>query len=144
MEEMMMQYMAKLDLKVEQVMQSNQSSIHNLEVQVGQLAKMVTDRGQGKFPNNTEVNPKEGAMAITLRSGKNIENLRRTSSEEQSPKKIEEETDKRAEEEVLEESKEAEQPLVQPYVPPIPYPQRLKRRTQGNNFQKFLDIFKKL
>ena len=77
-----MQYMAKLDSKVDQVMQSNQSSIHNLEVQVGQLAKMVADRGSGKFPNTTEVNPKEGAMAITLRSGKNVENLRRTPSEE--------------------------------------------------------------
>ena len=85
MEEMMMQYMAKLDSKVKQVMQSNQSSIHNLEVQVEQLAKMVADRGQGKFPSNIEVNPKEGAMAITLRSGKNVENPRKAPSEEQSP-----------------------------------------------------------
>ena len=79
---------------------------------MGQLAKMVADRGQGKFPNNTEVNPKEGAMAITLRSGKNVENPKRTPSEEQSPEKYEDKADKRTEEEKLEESKETENPLV--------------------------------
>ena len=75
--------MAKLDSKVDQVMQSNQSSIHILEVQVGQLAKMVADRGQGKLPSNTEVNPKEGAMAITLRSGKTIKDSKRAVKEKQ-------------------------------------------------------------
>ena len=70
---MMMQYMAKLKAKVDQVVQSNQASIHNLETQVGQLAKAVSERTQRKLPSNTEVNPKEGVMAITLRSGRLIE-----------------------------------------------------------------------
>ena len=35
-------------------------------------------------------------------------------------------------------------PKVQPYVPPISYPQRLKKKTDERQFQKFLEILKKL
>nr|GME05475.1 uncharacterized protein LOC109178859 [Ipomoea batatas] len=76
-EEMFMQYMSsqdtmmkKLDAKIDKVAQSSQASIHNLEVQVGQLAKLVAEKDRGKFPSATEINPREGAMAVTLRSGK--------------------------------------------------------------------------
>ena len=69
--------MAKLEAKVDQVVQSNQASIHNLETQVGQLAKTVAERGKGKLPSTTEVNPKEGAMAITLRSGTKLEPVKK-------------------------------------------------------------------
>ena len=33
----------------------------------------MAERGKGKLPSTTEVNPKEGAMAITLRSGTKLE-----------------------------------------------------------------------
>ena len=33
---------------------------------------------------------------------------------------------------------------VKPYVPPIPFPQRLKTQTKDANFMKFLEMFKKL
>ncbi|KAK0607369.1 hypothetical protein LWI29_013938 [Acer saccharum] len=36
------------------------------------------------------------------------------------------------------------QPQVKAYVPPIPYPQRLKKHKDAHNFGKFLEIFKKL
>ena len=72
-----MQYMAKLEAKVDQVMQSNQAFIHNLETQVGKLAKTVAVRGEGKLPSTTEVNPKEGAMAITLKSGTKLEPVKK-------------------------------------------------------------------
>nr|GMD89864.1 Retrotransposon gag protein [Ipomoea batatas] len=76
-EEMFMQYMASqdtmikmLDPKIDKVAQSSQASIHNIEVQVGQLAKLVAEKDRGKFPSATEINPREGAMVVTLRSGK--------------------------------------------------------------------------
>ena len=50
--------------------QNQQAAIKNLEVQVGQLANIVSNRTQGSFPSNNETNPKEQANAITLRSGK--------------------------------------------------------------------------
>ena len=85
----MMQYMAKLEAKVDQVVQTNQASIHNLETQVGQLAKAVAERSQGKLPSNTEVNPKEGAMAITLRSGRMVEPVQNTQGNEEVQKQEE-------------------------------------------------------
>ena len=52
---MMLQYIQKMD----QLVQSQQASIQNLEKQVRQLAKALTERGQGKLPSTTEVNLKE-------------------------------------------------------------------------------------
>ena len=47
---------------------NHSSSIHNLEVQIGQLANSLAIRNQGALPINTEKNPKEQVKAITLRS----------------------------------------------------------------------------
>ncbi|KAL5577772.1 hypothetical protein UlMin_019471 [Ulmus minor] len=49
------------------------SSIRNLEHQVGEISKLLTERTQGPLPSNTERNPREHAKAITLRSGKELE-----------------------------------------------------------------------
>ncbi|GAV66113.1 hypothetical protein CFOL_v3_09623 [Cephalotus follicularis] len=52
----------------------NQSaSIHNLEVQVGQTANLLSGRPQGTLPTNTDINPKEQVKEITLRSGKQLQ-----------------------------------------------------------------------
>ena len=52
------------------------SSIHNLEIQVGQLANSLSVRNQGSLPSNTEKNPKEQLKLITLRSGIDILTLK--------------------------------------------------------------------
>ena len=49
--------------------------------------------------------------------------------------------------EVKEENKEKTKPKaspIQPYEPPIPYPQRLKKREHDQQFAKFLERFKTL
>ncbi|XP_054816885.1 uncharacterized protein LOC129316485 [Prosopis cineraria] len=55
------------------------SSLKNLEVQVGQIAIAVTTLHKGGLPSNTETNPyKEGnkeCKAITLRSGKKLSEI---------------------------------------------------------------------
>ncbi len=33
---------------------------------------------------------------------------------------------------------------IKPYVPPIPFSQRLKKKNLGEKFSKFLEVFKKL
>ena len=48
--------------------QNNTSSIHALEVQMGQIATILANRPQGSLPSNTWPNLKEQANAITLRS----------------------------------------------------------------------------
>ena len=45
------------------------ASIKNLEVQVGQLAKQLSEHGSGSFSANTHVKPKEYCNLITTRWG---------------------------------------------------------------------------
>ena len=52
--------------------QSQEASMWNLEMQIGQLANMIADTAQGTLPSNTERNPREYIMAITLREAKQI------------------------------------------------------------------------
>ena len=52
---------------------STESAIKNLEIQVGQLVKRITENSSSNFGANTEKNPKEECKAIMTRSRK--ENL---------------------------------------------------------------------
>ena len=54
---------------------SHNTSICNLEVQLGQISQALNTRPKGELPSDTVVNPKGGnntvhAMAVTTRSGK--------------------------------------------------------------------------
>ena len=59
---------------------NNQAAqLRNLEVQIGQMANLLTEKQQGSLPSNSEVNPRqegnEHVKAITLRSGRELEIL---------------------------------------------------------------------
>ena len=134
----------KLENRMEQIAQNSQAAIHNLEVQVGQLAKVVQARQQGSLPSNTEINPKSQCMAISLRNGKQVE-LPKGSGE----RKDVVNQDKKDEEQVIEkENMDSElpeessemppPPEVKAYIPPIPYPQRLKKQSEDKNSPNFL------
>ncbi|KAJ4720877.1 DNA-directed DNA polymerase [Melia azedarach] len=64
---------SKFMIRTETTLQNQAAFIRNLEVQVGQLASMMTERHQGSLPSNTETNPREHVNAITLQSGKKLE-----------------------------------------------------------------------
>ena len=148
----------RLENRFEQMYQDTQlmfknhsSSIHNLEVQMGQLANSLTMRNQGSLPSNTEKNPKEQLKAITLRSGTEIRTPKATVDYEQEKKKDEEKVQEDEWIEVqVEKEQEEEQviekppPQVKPYKPPAPYPQRLKKQEHDQQFAKFLERFKAL
>ena len=56
---------------------NNQAAqLRNLELQMGQMANLLTERQQGSFPSNSEINlrgkGKEHVKAIMLRSGKEL------------------------------------------------------------------------
>jgi len=57
-----------------QVLLSNQknteASIRNLETQVGQLAKQISEQQDNQFSANTQPNPKEHYKAISTKSRK--------------------------------------------------------------------------
>lgn len=54
-------------------MGSQHSSFKNLEIQVRQLATLISRNIHGPLPNNTEKNSKEHVKIIALRSGKNLD-----------------------------------------------------------------------
>jgi len=67
----------KLEDTLEKFMQDSltnqkntEASIRNFEIQVGQLAKQLSDQQAGQFLANTQTNPKEHCNSITTRSGK--------------------------------------------------------------------------
>ncbi|RVW83117.1 hypothetical protein CK203_040734 [Vitis vinifera] len=64
----------KLEAHMKQIhLNKNQgASIRNLEHQVREISKLLTERTQGALPSITETNPKEHVKAITLRSGKEL------------------------------------------------------------------------
>ena len=52
----------------ETTLRNHDASIHNLETQVGQIAKLISKRQQGSLPRNTEVNPREHVNVVVLES----------------------------------------------------------------------------
>ena len=68
----------KANMQQQATQLNNQAAqLRSLEVQMGQMANLLTERQQGSLPSNSEVNPrgegKEYCKAITLRSGKELE-----------------------------------------------------------------------
>ena len=51
---------------------SMESSIKNLEIQVGQLAKQMAERPTSSFGANTKKNPKEECRAVLTRSQRRV------------------------------------------------------------------------
>ena len=53
-----------------------EAQLRNLEVQMGQMANLLTKRQQGSLPSNSEVNPRregnEHVKAVMLRSGREL------------------------------------------------------------------------
>ena len=61
-----------------QFQQTTQTQLQHLENQIGQLAtsmSRIEGRTSGKLPSQPEINPKENARAMSLRSGKQLEPL---------------------------------------------------------------------
>ncbi|XP_019257811.1 PREDICTED: uncharacterized protein LOC109236034 [Nicotiana attenuata] len=65
----MHKFIKATDEKVE----SQHSAIKNLEIQVSQLATLISGQIQGALPSNTEKNPKEHLKVISLRSVKSLD-----------------------------------------------------------------------
>ncbi|XP_060200643.1 uncharacterized protein LOC132628909 [Lycium barbarum] len=68
-EDLIYKYIKTADEKME----SQNSAIKNLEIQVSQLATLMSGQIQGTLPSNTEKNPREHLKAIALRSGKALD-----------------------------------------------------------------------
>ena len=110
---------------------TTQAAVKKLEVQVGQIAGIVNERTQSTH-----------CKAITLRSGTQLVEVINP---------LEAEIAKEVEVPVeVEKQKEKEEELAKGPIPPtkpeleVPFPQRLKKNKKDKQFNKFLEILKKL
>ncbi|CAM8905839.1 unnamed protein product [Rhodiola kirilowii] len=125
---------------------------HNkmLENQIAQQAESAT-RAQGKLSARPENGQREHCNAVTLRSGKELE------YEQLKRKKVSFDLGGQASAEIEELDEEVPNPQGQkekvvekekdelrPYTPPIPFPQRLKKRSNDKQFSKFTEMMRKL
>ncbi|KAA3488422.1 Pol polyprotein [Gossypium australe] len=115
----------------ETTLRNQQASIQRIKNQLGQLAKLISERPQGSLPSNTETNPKEQLQAITAHDseGLNEPELRQKKVVEEGTIKVRHDKPK---------------PAITEYQPRVPYPNAMKKDHTDEQFGKFLKLLKKL
>ncbi|XP_017227639.1 uncharacterized protein LOC108203313 [Daucus carota subsp. sativus] len=106
-------------------------------------------REQGSLPSQPDVNAQEHCKAITLRSGRELPEVRvpELSDATLPPKKRKSyQTTVKIAEKIVDDPKEyiAPKAHVKQYVPPIPFPQRLTNRKLEKQYEKFLKMFREI
>ncbi|XP_057432285.1 uncharacterized protein LOC130725041 [Lotus japonicus] len=131
---------------------NQEASIKNLENQVGQISKQLSERPPGMFPSNTVPNPRENISAVTLRSGKVMHEIEKKKNNE----KNKSETGNKSESEVISKEKEqSEDRIVKERKVDLesnkftkvhfpPFPTNIAKRRLEKHFSKFVSMFKKL
>ena len=124
----------KANMQQQATQLNNQAAqLRNLEVQMGQMANLLTERQPGSLPSNSEVNPRkdgnEHVKAVMLRSGKELETQAQPSVVEkvEAEKVIQPSQNDHADKEQPQEKQSAGNTIEAKDNPPIPYPQRLKK-----------------
>jgi len=129
----------------------NLLTTHNkiLQSQIAQQASSSTTP-PGRLPNKPESNPREQCNAIVLRSGTQLEGPNGVKVDVKSqdeydkgvaPLPNENEHQEKSE---IEPSKESNSLSPRPYIPLLPFPQRFAKAQLDSQFDKFLDMLKKL
>ncbi|XP_031108716.1 uncharacterized protein LOC116013208 [Ipomoea triloba] len=125
--------------QTQQFQQETRTSIQHLESQMSQLASTVSRlESQGKLPSQPIVNPKQNVSAITLRSGKGLEEhtqVRKTFNQD-------EETEKEVHQPQNDQKlvKESPETLV---IPP-PFPSRLAKSKKAEEEKEIFETFRKV
>ncbi|XP_076915055.1 uncharacterized protein LOC143574283 [Bidens hawaiensis] len=101
---------------------------------------LLSERQPGGLPSNTVTNPNAQANAITLRSGKTTQDVVSPSQPVDDKTEI---LDKVHDRQVPAGTAQVREP-IKPYVPPIPYPNRLKKENMEAQYGKSLELFKQL
>ncbi|XP_076928730.1 uncharacterized protein LOC143592785 [Bidens hawaiensis] len=123
-------------------LRNQRAHLQNIENQVGQLAQLFSERQLNGLPNNTVNNPNAAVNAVTLGSGRTTMVTEPTSE----PMAMEKETEipEEVQERLVPASTAQPKELVRTYIPPIPYPARLKKERLEAQYGKFLELFKQL
>ncbi|KAM1439543.1 hypothetical protein TB2_012665 [Malus domestica] len=146
----------KLANTTTQEIQNLQASVKNMEKQIGQIALQVSGRAPGTFPSQTEPNPRGGAdckAVRILRSGKSFDNRdenciqnSRVISQPKTDSGIVEKSANSKDSEQTVNSSENSAVIVEDrvYEPPMPYPERLKRKVKDQQLTDFMKTLSKV
>ena len=141
----------KANMQQQATQLNNQAAqLRNLEVQMGQMANLLTERQPGSLPSNSEVNPRrdgnEHVKAVILRSGKELETKGQSQVIEEvgAEKVIQPCRNEDADKEQPNEKQSAKNSTEAKANLSVPYPQRLKKHKLDKQFTKFMEVFKKL
>ncbi|XP_062085183.1 uncharacterized protein LOC133791269 [Humulus lupulus] len=133
---------ARLD-NIETHMTNMGASMKKIETQVGQLANAVKSNQKGSFPSDTVVNPKESCQAVSLRSGKvlNEGNVQVSSKEKVESVVREVDKEEQAKKQSGSDKTDMKKDSLPMYQPPIPYPQRFQKKKLDEQFKRRLEDF---
>lgn len=128
------------------------TSIKNLEVQIGQIAEQLasSSQAQGALPSATVTNPREcnNVSIVTTRSGKSDEVVEEVDEEEDQLIEVDLEIKENevVREEVITPKPVVKETIIEPKpVVKLPFSTINKKKGQHEkNFEKFLELFKKL
>ncbi|XP_022014136.1 uncharacterized protein LOC110913622 [Helianthus annuus] len=123
-------------------MRSQKASIQTIENQVGQLAKMLSERPQGSLPGNTEPNLRGHVNAVMTRSGKTM-GPDKSDSPPISDMVQTDASDEVQARRVPASTTQFQEP-VKDFIPHVPYPSRLKKQKNDEQHGMFLEMFKQL
>ncbi|GJX34967.1 hypothetical protein Tco_0246524 [Tanacetum coccineum] len=118
------------------------SSIKKIESHLGKIAEIIQDREASSLPSATKTNPRGLAHAITTRSGLNYKPPKNPLENDTNSQ------DKPATNETITKDKVKElddqRKMVESYTPPIPFPGRLKKEKEKEQFKKFVENLQQL
>ena len=129
-------------MKVEQADKKIDHIHKSLEFQIGQLANAFNGRRPGELPSKTEINSREHINAITLRSGRTLEdnNLGKIGKSHENEENMEKEE---ANEHIAIDIDMPSSHISHKNVTnSIPFPDRLKKSNKEKEFEKIAQILK--
>ncbi|PPS04407.1 hypothetical protein GOBAR_AA16256 [Gossypium barbadense] len=114
----------------ETTLKNEQASIQGLETQIGQLAKLISERPQGSLPSNTESNPREQLNVIAIQDEEGLVVEPRPKTRVSIGKD--------------EVGHNEPKSVITEYKPHMPYPNATRKDRLDEKFGKFLKLLKKL
>ncbi|XP_031270531.1 uncharacterized protein LOC116128914 [Pistacia vera] len=133
-----------LALNTKQFQQDTRSSIQSLENQMGQMATAISRleaQVGGKLPSQIVVNPKENVNAVTLRSGKKVEEPKLNIPSVEKEAEIKDEIEK---EKATTKSKVIPNPSIQLQSNTLPFPSRFAKSKKEEKDKEILEMFRKV
>ena len=117
----------------ETILKNQQALIQGLETQIGQLAKLISERTQGSLPSNTEPNPREQLNVINIQDDEGVVEPETEPMQETMVRKGQGKVDQNT-----------NKPVTVEYKPSVPYPNATRKDLSDEQFGKFLKLLKKL